>query len=275
MGRTSRECGEPEHLSRRYLTNTLSRRAAGRAGHRFPPVVAAGRNACPPLLLAGSAQAALGGSLLVAGLTTGVAPAHAHDDPDKLAKAIGATWLNGRLDDGLLHAAYDGGSGPVEYVDYGGTVEAAYALDAVGRTRLLPRITNALEDSVDSYITGADFGTPGDKYAGPTGKLLAFVSDLGVDADPTAFGGTDLVAQMESLTTDAGPDAGQIADAALLQLRQRVRPDLGDPRTAQRGLSGGRRRRSTSCSRSSATTGTSRRTSTPAARRARTRPRSP
>ena len=157
--------------------------------------------------------AALGGSLLVAGLTTGVAPAHAHDDPDKTAKAIGATWLNGRLDDGLLHAAYDGGSGPVEYVDHGGTVEAAYALNAVGRTRLLPRITNALEDSVDSYITGADFGAPGDRYAGPTGKLLAFVSDLGVDADPTAFGGTDLVARMESLTTDAGPDAGQIADA--------------------------------------------------------------
>ena len=66
--------------------------------------------------------AALGGSLLVAGLTTGVAPAHAHDDPDKLAKAIGATWLNSRLDDGLLHAAYDGGSGPVEYADFEGLI---------------------------------------------------------------------------------------------------------------------------------------------------------
>jgi hypothetical protein len=156
------------------------------------------------------AVAALGGSLLVAGLTS---PVEAHADPDRLAKAIGAGWLNSRLDDGLLHAAYDGGSGPVGYNDYGGTVEAGYALDAVGRTRLLPRITGALEDTVDSYITGADFGAPGDHYAGPTGKLLAYVTDLGGDADPTDFGGTDLVARMESLTTDAGADAGRIADS--------------------------------------------------------------
>ena len=30
--------------------------------------------------------------------------------------------------------------------------------------------------------------------------------------DPTAFGGTDLVARLEGLTTDAGPSAGRIAD---------------------------------------------------------------
>lgn len=154
--------------------------------------------------------AVLGGSLLVAGLTGGATPAHAQAATDTTAKAIGATWLNGRLDDGLLHAAYDPGSGPVSYADYGGTVEAAYALDAVGRTRLLPRITDALEGSVDSYITGADFGSPDDHYAGPTGKLLAFVSDHGGAADPTAFGGTDLVARMEALT---GAD-GRIADVS-------------------------------------------------------------
>jgi hypothetical protein len=155
--------------------------------------------------------AVLGGTLLAAGLAVSPA-AQAHDEPDKTAKAIGATWLNGRLGDGLLHAAYDGGSGPVSYVDYGGTVEAAYALDAVGRTRLLPTITDALAGSVDSYITGADFGSPDDTYAGPTGKLLAFVSDFGGDADPSAFGGKDLVALMESMTTDSGDDAGRIVD---------------------------------------------------------------
>jgi hypothetical protein len=151
------------------------------------------------------------GAIACAGalLTGFAAPAQAHEDSDRTAKAIGAGWLNGRLDDGLLHAAYDGGSGPVDYVDFGGTVEAAYALDTVGRTRLLPRITTALEGTVDSYITGADFGAPGDQYAGPTGKLLAFVSDLGGDADPTAFGGTDLVDRMESMVTESG----RIADA--------------------------------------------------------------
>jgi hypothetical protein len=160
--------------------------------------------------------AVLGGSLLVAGLTIGAAPAHAHDEKDRTAKAIGAGWLIGRLDDGLLHAAYaDFVTGdPVPYVDYGGTVEAAYALDAVGRTRLLPRITGALEDSVDSYITGADFGSPDDYYAGPTGKLLSLVADLGGAADPTSFGGQDLVTLMEGMTADEGAETGRIADAA-------------------------------------------------------------
>ena len=153
-----------------------------------------------------------GAALLGCALTVSLAaaPAQAHEDPDRLAKAIGAKWLGSRLDDGLLHAAYDGGAGPVSYDDYGGTVEAAYALDAIGRTRLLPRITGALEETVDSYITGADFGAPDDHYAGPTGKLLSFVSDLGGDADPTAFGGTDLVARMEALTGDSG----RIADVS-------------------------------------------------------------
>ncbi|KAA1425633.1 hypothetical protein [Nocardioides antri] len=151
--------------------------------------------------------AALVGGALAVSLTA--APAQAHEDPDRLPKAIGTTWLSSRLDDGLLHAAYDGGSGAVSYNDYGGTVEAAYALDAIGRTRLLPRITGALAETVDSYITGADFGAPDDHYAGPTGKLLSFVSDLGGDADPAAFGGTDLVARMEALTGESG----RIADA--------------------------------------------------------------
>jgi hypothetical protein len=151
------------------------------------------------------------GAALVGGvLALTLAPSAQAHDADRVPKAIGAGWLNGRLDDGLLHAAYDGGSGPVSYADYGGTVEAAYALAAVGRTRLLPRITGALEDTVDSYITGADFGSPDDLYAGPTGKLLAFVSDLGGEADPTSFGGTDLVARMEALT---GED-GRIADVS-------------------------------------------------------------
>lgn len=144
--------------------------------------------------------------------TVALAPAaSAHEDPDRRAKAIGAGWLNSRLDDGLLHAAYSAGD-TIEYVDYGTTVEAGYALDAVGRTKLLPRITDALEGTVDSYITGADFGSPDDVYAGPTGKLLAFVADLGGDADPTDFGGRDLVALLEGMTTDAGDDAGRIVD---------------------------------------------------------------
>lgn len=155
-----------------------------------------------PHTLRRTGAAALAG-LLAAGLGLAGPSARAATDPAPAAK--GAIWLQGRLHaDGLLHAAYDGGSGPVDYVDYGGTIEAAYALDAVGRTGKLAAITAGLQSSVDSYVTGVDYGEPGDLAAGPTGKLLAFVTDLGGDASPTDFGGTDLVARMESLTTDSG-----------------------------------------------------------------------
>lgn len=147
--------------------------------------------------------------------TAAVAPAaEAHDEPDRRAKAIGASWLNKRFDEGLLYAGFFDFESQqvVTFVDYGTTVEAGYALDAVGRTKLLPTVTAALADDVDSYITGADFSAPDDFSAGSTGKLLSYVADLGGDADPTSFGGTDLVERMELLTTDDGADAGRIAD---------------------------------------------------------------
>jgi hypothetical protein len=163
---------------------------------------------------------ALAVGALTAGLLAGAPAAHAHD-ADRVPKAIGAGWLQSQLGDGLLHAAYlDSFTDPanptvVHYVDYGATVEAAFALDAVDRPRVLPRISEALEDSVDSYITGAESGEPGDLYAGPTGKLLAFASELGSDVPhPASFGGTNLIARMEALTADAGLDAGRIADGA-------------------------------------------------------------
>ncbi|WP_183096435.1 prenyltransferase/squalene oxidase repeat-containing protein [Nocardioides stalactiti] len=145
----------------------------------------------------------LGGALAVSALAS---PAEAHGETDRTPKAIGAGWLNDQLDDGLLHAAYaDFTTGdPISYVDYGGTVEAAYALEAAGRERLLPRIAGALEDTAASYITGADFGEPGDHYAGPTGKLLSFANDFGGDGAATSFGGIDLVDRMEGMTTESG-----------------------------------------------------------------------
>jgi len=47
-------------------------------------------------------------------------------------------------------------------------------------------------------------------YAGATAKALHLADVAG--QDPTAFGGTDLVARLEGLTTDSGPSAGRIAD---------------------------------------------------------------
>lgn len=148
--------------------------------------------------------AALGASLLAAGLTA-VAPApaaHAESDPTPLA--IGAEWLAGELTNGLLHD-------PVwDFDDYGATVELAYTLDAAGgSSETIAEIATALEAGAETYTS------PGDEvWAGSTGKLLAFVTDLAPGEDPRAFGGLDLVAQLEGRIDDAGsgPTAGRISD---------------------------------------------------------------
>ena len=153
-------------------------------------------------LLRRGGAVALSGAV-VAGLTLTGPGAHAATDPTPVAKA--SSWVQGQLrSDGLLHQTNDYGTGPIKSRDYGGSIELGYALDAVGRTGKVAAIRDGLAAHVDSYITGADYSEPGDLAAGPTGKLLAFVADLGGDADPADFGGTDLVARMEALTTDSG-----------------------------------------------------------------------
>jgi hypothetical protein len=147
--------------------------------------------------------AAVLGGTLVAGLTVGftaagpIPPAHAHES-DPVPAQIGATWLESRLTAGVIH------NDQFDFDDFGATVEAAYALDAAGRTGQLPAITAALEAGADSYTS------PGTEvYSGSTGKLLSFVEDL-TTADPTNFGGVDLVAQLEGVTAPSG----QIADVS-------------------------------------------------------------
>ena len=63
-------------------------------------------------------------------------------------------------------------------------------------------------DHVDSYTTGVDYGS-GRRVAGATAKALHLAQVAG--QDPTAFGGVDLVARLEGLTTDTGRSAGRIA----------------------------------------------------------------
>ncbi len=143
--------------------------------------------------------AVLGGSLLASGLAlAGPAPAsHAHDS-DPRPGQIGASWLVSELTGGLIH------NDQYSFDDYGATVEAAYAFDAVGVVTEIPPIADALEANADAYTS------PGTEvYAGSTGKLLSFVLDHTSD-DPTSFGGVDLVAQLESVTANSG----RIADVS-------------------------------------------------------------
>lgn len=156
----------------------------------------------PSIKRAGAA--AVGAAILAAGLTavTPAPAAHAETDPAPLEP--GAAWLAGELSNGLIHD-------PVfDFDDYGATVEAAYTLDAVGAPAgVIDDITAALEAGAAAYTHPGE-----DIWAGSTGKLLSFVTDLAPTAEPTDFGGLNLVSQLEGRIDDAGsgPTAGRISD---------------------------------------------------------------
>ncbi|THJ03329.1 hypothetical protein E7Z54_09700, partial [Nocardioides sp.] len=125
-------------------------------------------------------------------------PSHA-SEPTEAALA-GAAWLEGELRDGVLF------NRQYKIPDHSTTVELAYALMAVDEdSAAIEEISRALADGVDAYASPGE-----DVYAGSTAKLVSFAADTG--ADPHAFGGEDLVAQLEERTADDGATAGRIGD---------------------------------------------------------------
>ncbi|NPC95656.1 cell wall anchor protein [Nocardioides sp. zg-DK7169] len=116
--------------------------------------------------------------------------------------AAGARWLSGQLTDGLVVGEW----GP----DHGLSIDVALALDAVGSGAAVQGVADAVAAEVASYVSGEAFGDEGSAYAGATAK--AAVLALAADRDPRRFGGRDLVAELESVTTDSGPATGRIVD---------------------------------------------------------------
>ncbi len=151
--------------------------------------------------------------VLIAGLAA-CDTAHENDDEQHAATGTltdevpegavaGTEWLEGQLTDGVLY------NEQYQVNDYSTTVELAYALGAVdsddGNLSVEPDISAALEAGVEEYAM------PGkDAYAGALGKLASYASDIG--ADPTDFGGVDLVAALEDRTADSGSATGRISD---------------------------------------------------------------
>lgn len=114
------------------------------------------------------------------------------------AVAEGARFVVDTLAAGDDHYVYPGG----DYFDGGNTIDAIIALDGAkaGRTGADSALAY-LEAHVGDYI-----GSGGEVYAGPTAKTLLVVVAHG--ADPSAFGGVDLVA---ALTALQAPD-GRLSD---------------------------------------------------------------
>lgn len=141
--------------------------------------------------------AAFAATLLTAGLTAAPADAARGDDG-------AADWLVTQLDGGLVH------NDQFDFDDYGLTADVALALDAVGGHRKAERrIRKALARNVDSWTTGADFGSS-DVYAGSVAKAVVVAQATG--GKPRAFGGVDVVARLNRLVVKTGPARGRIAD---------------------------------------------------------------
>jgi hypothetical protein len=144
-----------------------------------------------------------GAALSAASLVlTLVAPA----DASVASKAPGRAghWLERQLTGGLVH------NDQYAFDDYGLTADTALALRALGGHRdTLTQIGDALAQHVDSWTTGADYGTD-DVYAGSVAK--AVVLARAVRADPTNFGGVDLIDRLDGLVATQAPIKGRIQD---------------------------------------------------------------
>ena len=136
---------------------------------------------------------------LVTGMTS--APAGAASTYDPAPAKSGAAWLSDQVTDGLVHnEQYD-------FDDVGLSIDVALGLDAAGKKpTVVKAITKAVAKNVAFYTAFAP-----SVYAGPTAK--AAVLALSQDKNPHAFGGVDLVAQLEARVATAAPITGRIEDA--------------------------------------------------------------
>jgi hypothetical protein len=140
-------------------------------------------------------------ALVVSGTLLAVSPAEAVTyDPAPANQA--ADWLADELVGGLMHNNNFGG-----FDDYGLTLDAGFALQQVGgHASDVQDIKDAMAAHVDDYVT--PFGGPV-SYAGGLAKLAVFVGQPAA----TAFGGQNLVTQLEARVAGAAPIAGRIEDA--------------------------------------------------------------
>ena len=166
----------------------------------FPSFVAAGE---------GHMKLSLG-LAAVALASTVIAPSAqaATDVPAPSAARTGTAWLATQLTDGVIRNPNFGG-----FDDFGLTLDIGISLDEVGGDQALVRqLRESMAPRIDNYVTGVDYGSPEERYSGALSKSLVFAEVTG--ADPRAFGGFDLVQEVEARVTDSGPSAGRLADLA-------------------------------------------------------------
>jgi hypothetical protein len=114
--------------------------------------------------------------------------------PAAVEDTAAAAFIARTLAEGDDHYVYPGG----DFLDGGNTIDGIIALSAVGTQQAQSDASVAyLEDHLGDYV-----GSFGEVYAGPVAKALLGAVITG--ADPTSFGGHDLVAELQALETTKG-----------------------------------------------------------------------
>ena len=154
------------------------------------------------LALTASACGSSGGEELVersSGSSSSSATTAAHDTT---ALAAGASWLSSQVEGGTVH------NDQYDTDDYGLGIDVALALHAADQH---PDTVQAISDQLAQHVkeyTAPGFGTL--TSAGGTAKAVVLAEAVG--ADPSSYGGTDLVAQLEKTVADSGPAKGRVQD---------------------------------------------------------------
>lgn len=170
-----------------------------------------------------SAVLTLSGSLSGAVLAAGPADAVLAHDPTGVDQ--GAGWLSAQLDGGVVH------NDRYDFDDLGLTADIALALDAVGgHEQEVGDVVDALEPRAHDEWYTSTFHDVTTTYAGSLAKMLVLAQVAG--ADPTSFGGQDLVTLLGERVATAAPITGRI---------ENENDDFGDANTigqayAARGL---------------------------------------
>ncbi|MCZ4497791.1 MAG: hypothetical protein JWQ74_344 [Marmoricola sp.] len=161
-------------------------------------------------------------ALTATGITLVAAPANAVAVPRPVTQ--GANWLAGQLTNGLLHSPNYSASG---YDDYGLSIDAAFALDAVGgHADDVKAIGKAIRDNYYNYITPSlDFGDNA-LYGGAVAKALVLAQVAGTG--PSSYLAT-LRSDLEKQVADAAPIAGRVQNSdETVYLPPNFEPTPGD-----------------------------------------------
>jgi hypothetical protein len=101
-----------------------------------------------------------------------------------------------------------------EFTDWGLTIDFLLGLAGGGQAKAPETVatTNNVLANTLSYVTGADFGSPNDRYAGPLAKLLYATKVLGVDS--SNLGGMNIETELRARMQTTGAQAGRFSDVA-------------------------------------------------------------